>query len=264
MTDPSEIDLLKSLEELVARAKTLRQRSRSSSEWTRWDMNARCVLEDVFGRDSSQYRSFASLRWGKAGSIIVDPDELAPGEGISEYVDRVNQRVAVQQLERAQGILLAAIDELKRKGIEHITRSRAGREAADLVRVIKLVEHHWRKTIRSMPSKEIEVQDAFENILIGSEIVYSREAESIPFGSKTYRPDFVIDSLDLAIELKLCKDSHDEKNLMAQINDDIAAYSTRYKNIIFAVYDLGIIRDVARFAGGFERSPGVVVRVVKH
>jgi hypothetical protein len=52
--------------------------------------------------------------------------------------------------------------------------------------------------------------------------------------------------------------------VIGEINDDILAYSTKYGNILFVVYDCGFIRDVERFSGHFEASKGVLVRVVKH
>lgn len=55
-----------------------------------------------------------------------------------------------------------------------------------------------------------------------------------------------------------------EKEIIAEINDDILAYRTKYGNIIFGVYDLGYIRDVDRFAETLEGTEGVIVRVVKH
>lgn len=101
-------------------------------------------------------------------------------------------------------------------------------------------------------------------MLVGAEIEYTREAEGFPYASKTYRPDFVIPSLDLVIEIKLCPDDSREKDMIAEINDDILAYSIRYKNIVFAIYDLGFIRDVDKFVGDFERHRGITVIVVKH
>src|SRR5437762_7001178 len=55
-----------------------------------------------------------------------------------------------------------------------------------------------------------------------------------------------------------------EREIIAEINDDVLAYKTKYGNIIFCVYDLGFIRDVERFADAFEGCDGVIVRVVKH
>jgi hypothetical protein len=68
----------------------------------------------------------------------------------------------------------------------------------------------------------------------------------------------------LAIEVKFCGREGREKEIIAEINDDILAYKTKFGNLVFAVYDCGFIRDVDRFVGNSEEAQGVVVRVVKH
>lgn len=68
----------------------------------------------------------------------------------------------------------------------------------------------------------------------------------------------------MAIELKVCLDESREKQLPAEINDDILAYRQEYGNQLFVVYDTGHIRDVERFVSNFEEQSGVVVKVVKH
>ena len=104
----------------------------------------------------------------------------------------------------------------------------------------------------------------FENLLIGADIPYSREVDSIEYSSKTYTPDFSVQKADLAIEVKLCNRSGREKEIIAEINDDILAYKTKYGNIIFVIYDLGLIRDTERFIKNFEEQEGVFIKVVKH
>lgn len=111
-----------------------------------------------------------------------------------------------------------------------------------------------RKVIREIPSKEKQIQDAFENLLIGADIPYSREKESIEYSSKTYVPDFTIQKIDLAVDVKLCSKEGREKEIIAEINEDILAYQTKYGNLFFIVYDLGFIRDVDRFTGAFEKN----------
>jgi len=120
-----------------------------------------------------------------------------------------------------------------------------------------------RKVIRSTPKNEKEVQDAFETLLVGADTPHSREADRIEYSSKTYAPDFTMPQLDLAIEIKLCAGHGREKEIIAEINDDILAYRTKYGNLLFVVYDVGQIRDVDRFTASFERHENVVVRVVK-
>ena len=50
-----------------------------------------------------------------------------------------------------------------------------------------------------------------------------------------------------------------------EINADIPAYKTRYKNLLFVVYDMGCIRDISSFVGDIEsNNKNVSVIVVKH
>src|SRR5262249_5891066 len=121
-----------------------------------------------------------------------------------------------------------------------------------------------RKLIREVPEKERNLQDSFENLLVGADIEYSREVVFIEYSSKTYVPDFVIPKADLAIELKLCKKPEREKEMIAEINDDILAYRSKYGNVLTVVYDCGFIRDVDRFVRNFEQLENVIVKVVKH
>jgi hypothetical protein len=64
--------------------------------------------------------------------------------------------------------------------------------------------------------------------------------------------------------LKLATSPNHEKELIAQVNDDILAYKTKYGNLLFIVYDCGQIRDLDRFTASFEAHGSVYVRVVKH
>ena len=70
--------------------------------------------------------------------------------------------------------------------------------------------------------------------------------------------------IDLAIDIKLCSRDGREKEIIAEINDDIMAYQTKYGNLLFVIYDIGFIRDIERFADSFEIQRNVIVRVVKH
>jgi hypothetical protein len=139
-----------------------------------------------------------------------------------------------------------------------------GPEASTIVNVINLAERKLRKVIRDVPDAERQVQDAFESLLVGADVVYSRESDRIEYSSKTYTPDFSLAKVDLAIEVKLCNRKDREKEIIAEINDDILAYKRKYGNLLFIVYDTGCIRDVDRFSGHFEDQDGVMVKVVKH
>lgn len=45
---------------------------------------------------------------------------------------------------------------------------------------------------------------------------------------------------------------------------DITAYSKNYENILFVVYDIGIIRDEIEFHRDIASNDGVYVVIVKH
>jgi hypothetical protein len=132
------------------------------------------------------------------------------------------------------------------------------------LKVLHLAEQKLRKVIRDKPEKEKQVQDAFESLLIGADMPYGREVDSIEYSSKTYSPDFSLMKISLAVEVKLCSREEREKELPAEINDDILAYQTKYQNLLFIVYDLGYIRDMDRFRKSFEEHENVTVRVIKH
>lgn len=136
-------------------------------------------------------------------------------------------------------------------------------EVSTILKIINLAERSLRKALRSKPEQERDVQDAFDTLLIGAEMSYSRETDRIEYSSKTYAPDFTMPRIGLAVDIKLCNREGREKEIIAEINDDILAYRSKYPNLLFVVYDLGMIRDVDRFKASFEANENVVVIVVK-
>lgn len=114
--------------------------------------------------------------------------------------------------------------------------------------------------------KEKEVQDALENLFIGAGLdgSFTRDQENLVYSSKTYLPDFVFKKIGVVVETKLCDDAKRERDMIAEINDDITAYKTKYRNLIFVIHDLGNIRDQDRFKASLEQNENVVVKVIKH
>jgi len=162
-------------------------------------------------------------------------------------------------------MLLAALDELERSDLKSVYKGKnTAPESSAIMKVISLAEKKLRKAIRNTPDEEKKVQNIFESLLLGAEIPYSRETDSIEYSTKTYKPDFSMPKIDLAIDIKLCHRGSREKELIAEINDDILAYQTKYGNLLFVVYDLGFIRDIDRFIESFEKHENVLVRIVKH
>jgi len=137
-------------------------------------------------------------------------------------------------------------------------------ETAQIHKIISLTDLKLRTMIRTTPVEEKEIQDAFENLLLGAGVAYSRETESIEYSTKTYTPDFSVKEEDLVVEIKLCNKKEREKKIIPEINDDIMAYKTKHRNVIFIVYDTGFIRDTEQFSRHFEEKKGVVIKIIKN
>jgi REase_DpnII-MboI len=254
------------LEKLISEIADLTQQRRFSADHTSWLLRTSNFLEQVFGQSSDYYITFNSFGWEETGSFIVGgPGDPEGTWNPAAAIERRNQQAYVQQLDSAKGLLLAAVNELQRSDLDGVYEGKdSGPESSVILKVINLAERKLRKAVRTVPTSEKEVQDAFENLLIGADLPYSRETDSIEYSSKTYTPDFTMSKIDLALELKLCSQQRREKEIIAEINDDILAYKTKYGNIMFIVYDVGVIRDIDRFIESFEQNEGVMVKVIKH
>jgi hypothetical protein len=132
-------------------------------------------------------------------------------------------------------------------------------------KLVEDIDDKLRAIIRKKPEDEREVQDAVENLLIAKDYEYNREKVSIPYSTKHYVPDFTFDTLNTALDVKLCNSQKDERKIIDEINADIPAYQSKYMYVVFVVYDTGFIRDTLVFAKSIEKSnPNVYVTVVKH
>jgi len=201
------------------------------------------VLEEVFGRESRYFLTFASLSWSQEGRFLIggigDPEASFKPQAA---IERRHHQAFSSQLETARGLLLAAVEHLARRDLEAVYEGKnTPPEPSTLVRILNLFDHKLRKVIHDRPEKEKRIQDAFESLLIGAEISFSRETDSIEYSSKTYTSDFMMPKIDLATEIKLCNRDGRENEIIAEINDDILAYQTKYGNLLFLVYDLGFI-----------------------
>lgn len=253
---------LQELLRLVTEITTLGEGRPYSGQHTYWLLATSRFLEEVFGRASTYYRTFVNIQWVYRGSAPVHYSEAFRPDLVQE---RYDMPVYFKALDTVSGVLIAAGEDLDRRGLEAVYEGKdTGPEASLILKIINLAESKLRKTLRTPPMREREVQDAFENLLLGAGIEYSREKETIEYSSKKYIPDFTVPKADLAVELKLSTDPKHEKEFIAQINDDLIAYRTKYGNIFFVVYDCGFIRDVDLFAASFESHGAVYVRVIKH
>lgn len=125
--------------------------------------------------------------------------------------------------------------------------------------------NNLRKNIKKKPVEEQEVQDVIEIMLNSKGYVFDRERVRIRYSNKDYIPDFTYEDLNAVLEVKLCKTDKKEKDIIDEINADIPAYTTKFSNVTFLVYDLGIIRDADSFRKDIEKNnPRIKVLIIKH
>jgi len=255
------------LDNLADQASVLHGLKRNCEEHIRWIVKTRRFLAEVFGEESTYFTTFASFTWNKRGSYMLGgPAHPNESFNIQLGIERVNQEAYEKELGVASGLLLAAKDELEEteKIDEVYKRKDTKPETSLILKIINLAEYKLRKVVRKEPTNEKGVQDAFESILVGADISFSRETERIEYSSKTYTPDFTMERAGLAVEIKFCNHKEREKEIIAEINDDILAYKTKYGNIVFVIYDIGCIRDMEKFSKTFENQDDIIVRVIKH
>jgi hypothetical protein len=176
---------LKELGELVGEINKLAGQQRLSADHTRWCTRIMAVLEEVFGRDSRFYSSFIALTWAETGSFMVGgPADPEGSWNPSVAIEKRHQAAYRKHLEIAKGLLQGAFDHLSRRDIESVYEGKnTAPESSVILRVINIAERKLRKFVRETPSREKEIQDCFENLLIGGDIPYSREKDTIEYSS---------------------------------------------------------------------------------
>jgi hypothetical protein len=165
------------------------------------------------------------------------------------------------------GLIESGIDLIKRKRLNAVYKGKdTVEEASEILNIVSLIENSFRKIIRKTPKHENEINDTIENLFIGAGLdgQFTREKEHIIYSSKTHIPDFVFKPIETTVEGKFCDTLTRQKEIISEINDDIVAYKTKYSNLIFVVYDLGVIRNVDKFNGEIEKQGSIIVKVIKH
>lgn len=243
------------IQELINQLSNVREKGRKSQEHMRWLANGLRILEEVFGNRSRYYQTLANFNWSVTGTMLIH------GWDWEYQKEQQHNQAFLEQTKQAEGLLLAAQDHLASSEITEVYEDNSSMTET-IVSIINLGEKKLRKLIRETPSKEKEVQDKYEDLLLASDIEYAKEFPHITYSSKQYIPDFSFEKFNLAVEIKLCK--NEEKALIAQLNDDILAYKTKFKSILFIIYDLGNIRDVENFKQEFEKHDDIIVQIIKH
>ena len=135
----------------------------------------------------------------------------------------------------------------------------------EAIDISSAIERSLRPAFRSNhPSSEKDVQNQIEIILNAIGVEFTREQDTAPVGSRAFKPDFVVQDLELAIEVKLAKPNHNESKIQEELAADIAAYRTKWRHIIFIIYDISTISDPDRMRRENMKYFGVYVLIVKH
>jgi hypothetical protein len=142
-------------------------------------------------------------------------------------------------------------------------KTKLGTKEKEHEQIIDLINANLRASIYQDPKHEREVQDVLETIFRARTLDFRREKETVAFSTKRYIPDFTFNAIGLAVEVKLCKGTDREKEMIDEIGADIVGYADRYDRIIFVIYDLGFIRDTGQFCADIEKKGNVHVLIVK-
>ena len=95
-------------------------------------------------------------------------------------------------------------------------------------------------------------------------IDYDRETGKFNYSGREYIPDFILPKLRMCIEIKLFKEQSHRARVIEEINADITAYKKECENLLFVVYDIGVIRDEVEFCRDIEQNEGVKILLIKH
>ena len=135
----------------------------------------------------------------------------------------------------------------------------------ETIDIVSAIERTLRPAFKAgPPTSEASVQKEVETILNALGVPFTREQDTVPVGAHTFRPDFILPGLDLAIEIKLARGSHSESSIQEELAADILAYRTRWQHLLVVVYDIGVIANPDRLRRANMQNFGVVVLVVKH
>jgi hypothetical protein len=117
---------------------------------------------------------------------------------------------------------------------------------------------------KNKPNNEKDVQDAIEIILNSIGMEYTRDTEVAPVGAKSFKPDFIVSNLNLAIEVKLAKENHSPAKIQEELNADISAYKTKWERLLIIIYDMGVIDDPYKMRYDNIKHFGVSMCIIKH
>lgn len=137
---------------------------------------------------------------------------------------------------------------------ENIVQSHLEKSSEIIRRIINKIKKNLKNCMLSPPSNEYDVHNVLEIIFKVMDLDFERDKEHIVVATKTKKPDFTFDDLNLAIEVKFCKSNKDEKRIIDELNSIIIPYKQKYSNIVFIIYDQGFIVDEDKIINYFDKS----------
>jgi hypothetical protein len=136
-----------------------------------------------------------------------------------------------------------------------------------LNRIATDISNELPPLFQATPRREKQVQRQVNSILRlrYQDLDFRWDQLEFPYSSKSYKPDFVSERVNMAIDVKLCNRAQKANRIVDEINADITAYKTRFQYLLFVVYDTDRhIQNPMTFTGDFERyNAGVRVFVVR-
>ena len=136
-------DAVATLRAIIAEIPGVTQAGRYSGSHLRWLQNTSWELARIFGPRSVVVANFAQLRYS-VGSGPLPLDTYLDPRGV---IDREHEKAFRRDLERAQGILESAIDQLQRVGLEQI-RQESGYFVATDAKKIFITHGHAEDVLR--------------------------------------------------------------------------------------------------------------------
>jgi hypothetical protein len=186
------------------------------------------------------------------GPTMVNVD---PFENIFNFEGKDVLRVVFDTVQRAIGDYVHIRDET---GL--ITS-----EDSDTFDLKGTIERSLRVSFpKKAPEDELAVQDQVAVILEGQGLIYTREQDGAAGAVKTFYPDFVVEALDLAIEVKYSRPGRALRLIEEEMAADVTGFQRRWKRLLFIVYDNQQIVNVEAFRRAHMKLTGVDVVVVKH
>jgi len=239
-------------------------------EYLRWTEALQRSMEIVLrGEDQANvwkyggYKQFAR-KYNQIVTEVARKMSLPPILDLYD-LDRIpggGATVAYQQKEIFEGVYTNV------SLLKSVLEDRLGVVEDETAALCDFFQARLRSAVFQIPKSEREIQDVVEQLLIGRGLQkgqdYDREVGRVKVSAKESVPDFIMPRLSLALELKLITSTARVREVVDEINADIAAYSKSYRNLMFIVYDLGHVRDEFEFRRDLEAPGNVSVVIVKH